>query len=190
MSLDITFSLDDNDLDYFRGIMQLAQGKMTAAERDSAVDAAQALLDGIDCDQLPRFVALKLQDTQALVDMVTDRDWPLEEHEKQDIISALAYFSFAQDLIDDDIPVLGYIDDAILIELVHREVAPEIEAYKQFCEYRNYAALQPGEHPENISVDDWLKDKREQLFSRMRARRKRSRSTDNEGRITSFSLAS
>ena len=57
-------------------------------------------------------------------------------------------------MIPDTIPVLGYIDDAIMIELVVKELRHEIEAFEDFSRYRrdlaarnrNADALNGGAH--------------------------------------------
>ena len=42
-------------------------------------------------------------------------------------------------MIPDDIPIIGFIDDAIMIELVVRDLAAEIDAYADFCDYKKTA---------------------------------------------------
>ena len=67
-----------------------------------------------------------------------DGDKPLEE--------VAAYFADPQDMIPDSIPVLGFIDDAIMIELLTAELRPEIDAYNDFCRYRKEAKSLKGKN--------------------------------------------
>jgi hypothetical protein len=54
-----------------------------------------------------------------------------------------------------------------MVELVVRELQHEIEAYRDFCEFRSQHSAS--------SRDDWLIERREQLQQRMRSRREASR---------------
>ena len=86
------------------------------------------------------------------------------------------------DIIDDSVPVLGLLDDAIMIDLVVREMRNEVDAYEAFCRYRSEQEPLQGK---DITRDDWLAAKRRELFDRMRERRSRRH---RSGRFTSFSF--
>ena len=77
-------------------------------------------------------------------------------------------------MIPDDVPVLGYIDDAIMIELVVRELKPIIDAFEDFMLYKSEEKSR-NRNPD-ISREQWLAVKRRELHSRMRRRRKAARS--------------
>ena len=93
------------------------------------------------------------------------------------LIDALAYFAEPEDLIPDRIPGLGYLDDAILVELVAQELRHDLEAYKDFCRFRISEEQRRGtdEHPP--TREEWLKAKRQRLHARIRRRRDRRRAS-------------
>jgi uncharacterized membrane protein YkvA (DUF1232 family) len=76
-------------------------------------------------------------------------------------------------LIPDDVPVLGFLDDAIIIEMVCRELQHEIEAYRDFCIDRSTEASRTEQQAAPAERSDWLEERRQQLHSRMRRRRSR-----------------
>lgn len=164
MSLRITFELKDEDLDYFRKQMKRVRESATVAPEAEVIKKAQESLQAVrDSKSAPVFVQDRLEKVERLIQMLGDEEWALEEQERKDVLTALSYFADPEDIIPDNIPVLGYIDDAIMIELVVRELIHEIEAYEDFCSYRKLAP--------KASHDEWLEAKRRALFSRMRRRR-------------------
>ena len=84
----------------------------------------------------PDFVVERIRKLEQLIEMLRDRDWRLEGADRARILDAIAYFVDPDDLIPDRIPGIGYLDDAIMVELVARELMHELEAYEDFCEYR------------------------------------------------------
>jgi hypothetical protein len=78
------------------------------------------------------------------------------------------------------------IDDAIMIELVARELKHQLEAYDEFCLYRSSEERLRGK---DVSREDWLKAKQQELMKRMRERLGRiNRSERGATRLTRFSF--
>ena len=175
MSLRITLELSEEDLKRFR---KLARQARTAAEELSearVVEAAKEVLaqvgkkktDGGD------FVSERLGKLNVLIDMLEDEGWALPDEDKRRVVTALTYFADPADLIPDHIPGLGFLDDAIMVELICRELKHEIEAYNDFCEFRQAEATRRGEDAARLGRADFLENRRKQLISRMRRRRRR-----------------
>jgi uncharacterized membrane protein YkvA (DUF1232 family) len=89
------------------------------------------------------------------------------------VLTALAYFADPADLIPDHVPGLGFMDDAIMVELVTRELKHELDAYRDFCGFREREEARHGKGKIKIDRPAFLEEKRRALFDRMRDRRKR-----------------
>lgn len=172
MPLRISFELDENDLKHFRLIMQDARQAASRLPPEDIVAAAETLLADVELSTTPGFIIDRLHNLRLMIQMLSDIEWRLPHQEATRVLNALAYFAEPEDLIPDNIPGLGFLDDAIMIELVVRELKHEIEAYRDFCEYRDRIRQEQG-HAAKISREGWLDDRRKQLQIRMRRRRKR-----------------
>lgn len=186
MPIEISFSLDDKDIEYFREVMDRAQDVAGNASEQEIIQKARQVLDGVDHAKAPLFVRDRLQRLATMIAMLEDAEWPLDGEERIDVVSALAYFHNPQDLISDDVPVIGLIDDAIMIELVAREIKHQLEAYDDFCEYRN---SEERLRDKDVTREDWLKAKQQELMKRMRERLGRiNRTQRGSTRLTRFSF--
>ena len=172
MTLRVSFELDENDLRHFRLIMREARKAAARLPPEDIVAAAEDLLKVIGDTGAPAFIRDRLERLRLMIDMLTDIEWRLPHQEATRVLNALAYFTEPEDLIPDHIPGLGFLDDAIMIELVVRELKHEIEAYEDFCSYRNRVRAEQGQRA-GVSRDGWLEARRKELQSRMRRRRKR-----------------
>ena len=191
MPLRITFELSDSDLNHFREVMKAAKAAATQTDSRKITDAARSLLDEVKYSNAPEFIIERLDRLDSLINMVHDKGWALPEAEKTRVLNALAYFSDPDDLIADEIPGLGFLDDAIMIELVVRELKNEIDAYHDFCVYRTAEGTRQGKTAEDLERGDWLEQRRKKLQARMRRRRggrSRRRSSRGGGHIVNTNL--
>lgn len=186
MPLRVTFDLEDQDLKFFRAAMQQAKSVAETTTEEDILSRAAEMVTQVKAKQVPAFVHQRLDRLAALVSMAQDQEWALASTERKNVLTALAYFADPQDMIPDDIPVLGYIDDAIMIELVVSELKHEIDAFEDFCRYRKEEGSR-NRNP-NVSRDDYLSMKRRELHARMRRRRKSTGSRAGVGRRTRLRL--
>ena len=184
MPLDITFTLSDSDLNHFQVIVDKAKTAMESDENAVNIEAAarQLIIDAKSTD-LPAFIDDRLTKLEIVIDMVSDEEWQLSEEERRRVLGALVYFCDPEDLIPDHIPGLGFLDDAIYVELVIRELQSEIESYEEFVEFRSAEEQRRAAAGEDTKVgrEEWLADKRATLHARMRRRRGSLASGGNGG---------
>ena len=175
MPLKVTFELSDSDLRHFKSVMRQARkaGKNTPEKK--TLTAARKLLEAIRKIDMPDFVRDRLLHVNKLLAMLDDPDWALTGENRERIVSALAYFNEPADMIPDAIPGIGYLDDAIMVQLVVDELKPDIEAFDDFCEFRKKidGRKKPEARPEKAQSS--LDARRKQLHGRMRRRRTRQR---------------
>ena len=174
MPLDITFTLSDQDLDHFQKIVDKAKTATEGGESNASIEAAaRTLIDDAKSTDLPEFISDRLSKLEVVINMVGDEEWQLSEEERNRVLGALVYFCDPEDLIPDHIPGLGFLDDAIYVEIIIRELSAEIESYEEFCTFRAAEEARRKEVGEDSHVEreEWLADKRAALHARMRKRR-------------------
>ena len=162
----ISFELSDKDLRYFRQVLQKVRKGRNAENEDVILSEAAALLSEIKRTDAPEFIRTRIEQLSKLIEMLKDKDWRLEGQDRKRVLNALAYFADPDDLIPDRVPGLGYLDDAIMVELVVQDLKHEIEAFDNFVEFRKDKRKEKDATAEN------LEKRRASLHGRMRRRRR------------------
>jgi uncharacterized membrane protein YkvA (DUF1232 family) len=168
MAVEVKFELSDADLEHFRGVMHKAQEGAKQISEQEILANAKKISQNIKAN-VPEFVRERIQKLETFVAMIEDSEWNIPSEERTEVLSALAYFSDPEDLVPDHIPVLGFLDDAIMIELVAEEFKDDVDAFEEFCAYREREEGRSGDA--TITREEWLESKRHELHSRMRSRR-------------------
>ena len=174
MTLKLVIELSDADLDYYRGIAEATWRRNAQRGEKELIDAARALLQQTRKAEAPECVRKRFDDLGTLIAMLEDAEWPLEPPARQRILAGISYFADPTEMISDQLPGLGFLDDALMAELLITELKHELEGYREFCEYRDKQETLRGKDF-HVSRKDWLGAKRRQMFLRIKRRQLESR---------------
>jgi len=163
----VSFELNPRDIRFFRERLKQVRAGDNLANESAVIRGAMDLVKEAIAAKPPDFVVERIRKLEQLIGMLRDDDWRLEGEDRARILDAIAYFVDPEDLIPDRIPGIGYLDDAIMVELVARELTHELEAYADFCEYR--------ERSRKAGEPLRLEARRTALQARMRRRRRKER---------------
>jgi uncharacterized membrane protein YkvA (DUF1232 family) len=115
--------------------------------------------------------------------MLQDEEWGLPAAERERLLGTFVYFADPEDILPDHIPVIGYLDDVIMIELVVRELHHVREAYDDFCDFRDsYDKRFKTGHDAAVRRDR-VDRKRQQLHQRMKRRLASDRKAHKESAL-------
>ena len=165
----ITFELEPGDIDRFHEALARAERRVACAEECDIVAAARHALETLPIASAPGYIRRRILEVAGLIDMLEDEAWALPQVERAEVLRLLAYFSDPEDLIPDDVAVIGLLDDAIMLELLMRRIRHVVNAYADFCRAR---AGQPQavDSQARIAMARDLAGRRDRLHQRMRRR--------------------
>ena len=173
MSLTLNFELNDRDLEHFHAAMEASKKAAEGKSDNEIIENAGRLLADAQKVHIPDFILNRLLRLDDMIAMLRDDAWALEAADRERVLSALVYFNNPNDVIADSVPVLGYLDDAVMIEMCVRDLQHELDAYDDFCDFRQRQAERLGVDPAKVGRAEWLGGRREELVDRMHQRRDR-----------------
>ena len=176
MGMRFNINLTDRDLGFFRQALQKSREAVRHADEAEIIEAISDVLADIKSEQpLPDFVEKRIPELESLIRMLKDTEWALPKNERERLLATFVYFGDPEDIVPDYIPVIGYLDDVIMIELVVRELFHVREAYDDFCEYRDDYDQRFKTGHDGAVRRDRIDRKRQQLHQRMKRRMAKDR---------------
>ena len=172
MPLNIVLDLSDEDLQYFARVMDSVWKKNAKKPERELIDGARKLIKAANKAKAPEYVRKRLDDINLLIELLGDKEWSVEldAQDRTRIVGAISYFAIPKDMISDKLPGIGYLDDAVVADLVLRELKHDIKGYRDFVAYRDSKAAGGSKVVER---KDWLASKRKQLYARIQRHRER-----------------
>lgn len=171
------YELEPDRLERFNEALRELTPEAPAMTLDQIASAAKRALQKHTDGSTPPFVQSRigtLQRLQLLAD--DDRFGPsMELRRKVGILQA--YRDEEADLIPDAIPVIGLLDDAVLVDVALQLVQGELAEYEDFCRFRKVAAEFAGlrESELDLTRQHWLEAREQAHESRSRLDGKRER---------------
>lgn len=181
MPLNIVLEVSDEDLKYFSRVLESVWKKTSKKPERELIDGARKLIKQAHKAKAPSYITQRLADIGMLIDVLDDKEWALEAEDRRRVLAAVSYFAVPKDMISDKIPGIGYLDDALVADLVLRELKHDLEGYTDFRAYRDNEAKVRGK---KVDKDDWLASKRSQLVDRIHRRREQALRRNRQNRIT------
>jgi uncharacterized membrane protein YkvA (DUF1232 family) len=176
MGMRFSIELSDRDLRYFREALIRARSAVRHADEAEIIEAVSDILDEIKNEKpLPDFVEKRLPQLESLIHMLRDEEWSLPKSERETLLATFVYFGDPEDILPDHIPVIGFLDDVIMIELTVRELLHVREAYEDFCQYRKDYDRNSRTKIDSAVRRDRIDRKRQSLHQRMKRRLKKDR---------------
>ncbi len=160
----VSFALDEQDISYFRARFRKAKRAARDQDQNDMIAQTRSLVTALrSAKKAPNFVRESVSTIEDLVELIEDKGYRAPKAVVHKIVAALAYFANPDDLIPDEIPVLGFLDDAIMIKIVEGEFKHEIAAYRKFRRFEKGAEVRPWTSVASTRLPKRLEEQRKKL---------------------------
>jgi hypothetical protein len=135
-----TYEIERPRLERFnQALRQLSPDAPTLTVDQIASAGQRALLRHAD-GSTPSFVVSRMAALRRLEAMVADTGWTATADTRRQVAVLQAYRRDEDDLIPDSEPVIGLLDDAVLVDVALQLLGSELADYEDFCRFRRVAA--------------------------------------------------
>ena len=176
MGMRFVVNLTDRDLRFFRQALKKSRDAVRHADESEIIEAIADVIQDIKSEQpLPDFVEIRIPVLESMMRMLRDDEWALPKDERERLLATFIYFADPEDILPDHVPVIGYLDDVIMIELVVRELHHVREAYDDFCRFRDACRKKHESDGDHAGYRERITQKRKFLHQRMKRRLRKDR---------------
>lgn len=179
-----SLELREDKLRRFNEVVQLVAPYQPAFNTNQIAGAARRVLRAAMKGQESTFIKVRMRRAGEIRAAVDDPQWEVAakcEHAMREIV---AYLDDAEGaLIHNDVPVVGLLDDAILVDAAMDTLRGELDDYADFCRYRVGEAARMGIAPDEVEVkrERWYDERQQELRLEQQLRRVRGTSFGKVG---------
>jgi len=152
------YELEPSRLDRFNDALRTLSPEAPKMTMDQIASAAQRALARHHDGETPPFVQSRMAALQRLEAMAGDEAWEASDELRRQVDVLHAYRDDEGDLIPDSEPVVGLLDDAVLVDVALQLLRGELADYEDFCRFRTVAAEFAGLPPDQTGLTraHWL----------------------------------
>jgi uncharacterized membrane protein YkvA (DUF1232 family) len=171
----VTFELDESDVDYFRSLYRKARKNAAEQEAQAIIEAARGVVTRVRASKkTPRFVIDAIDVLADLTDLIVDENYAAPQKVRAEVLAALAYFTNPEDLIPDQVPGLGFLDDALMVKFIEDEFEHELWGFRRFRGRRDAAEQRPWASPGSERLRQRLEADRQRIRAEIEERKARA----------------
>ena len=139
------YDIDRDALRHFNDLLEDLNLHQAPLDCDQVASAARELVDRNREGVPPRCIQQRMRHGAAVDLMLKDPDWETVEAAATRAVLLVDYLRGSGTLIPHAMPVVGRLDDAIVVEAAWPSLAEEVRQYLAFCRIRHVEATLRGE---------------------------------------------
>lgn len=140
-------------LGHFRDVADALDPDQPVPGVDAIATAARALFRQFSSTSAAPCIRLRMRCLAAMRAMAADPDWRLDPLQQRRIALIARYASDPDGLIPDGVPVIGGLDDALLVDLAWPSLRGALDEYLDFRRVRAEEAMLLGVRPHEVCYD-------------------------------------
>jgi uncharacterized membrane protein YkvA (DUF1232 family) len=180
----VSFSLDEEDAEYFRSLYRKVRKNAATQDPQQIIkDARNVVQRARASKKTPNFVIEAISVLADLVDLIQDDAYAAPQRVRSEVLAALAYFSNPEDLIPDQVPGLGFLDDAIMVKFIEEEFKNELWGYRRFRKLRDSSEQRPWSAPASDRLRQRLETDRRRVRAEIDERNAKDEARRKSGRF-------
>lgn len=152
------YELEPARLDRFNDALRALSPEAPRLTMDQIASAAERALARHRDGSPPPFVQSRMAALERLGAMADDTAWGASDALRHQVEVLHGYREDTRDLIPDEAPVVGLLDDAVLVDVALQLLRGELADYEDFCRFRTVAAGFAGvpEDQTGLTRAHWL----------------------------------
>jgi hypothetical protein len=127
--------LSEAAIEEYNGILHAVNDDAPKVEADQVISLGR-WLQSLPARTAQATVQERITRVEKLRRMLLDGDWNVTPAFDRRARQLIEYVGRADDLIHDETPIVGHLDDALLVELSWPALAGEAKDYSDYCQYR------------------------------------------------------
>lgn len=153
-------------LAHFNAMLRTIHAAAPRVDADALVSLARRLQTE-PVEMAVSVVTERIGRVQVLRQMLRDAAWPVAPDLRVRARLLLTYVDTHEDLIPDGVNLIGYLDDALMVELCWPRFEAEVQNYRSFCAFR-------AEHGDRDAYAAWQGDREQEaaVWRRQRSDRR------------------
>ncbi len=186
-----SLELHDDQLLRFNRIAQRLSPEHQPFTLDQIAGAARRVLRAAAKGQDSTFIKVRMRRAGEMRATYKDAKWEMAPALKADLRDLLDYLDSETGLIPNHIPIVGLLDDAILVDVAMDKFRAELDEYADFCRFRTAEAAHQDIAIDAVDIDreHWFTERQQEQRLEQQLRRVRSSSyARNEGAERAFRI--
>ena len=144
--------IDPEALRHFNELLERLDLSHPPLDPDQVASAARELVARSRPSKWPKGILQRMRRAAAIDRMLSDPEWT-SGNASEAAALVVAYLHDDRRLIPNSVPVVGRLDDAILVEASWPKIAQEVRDYLDFCRLRRIEAALRGEQRRYFGFD-------------------------------------
>jgi hypothetical protein len=169
-----SLDLHDEGMSRFNAIVKHLAPERAPFGADQIAGAARRVLRAAMKGQESAFIKVRMRRAGEMRSALKDPQWSIPAPLQTQMREIIAYIDDPSSLIPNDVPTIGCLDDAILVDVAMDSLRGELEDYADFCRFRWSEAARLQTTEVQTDREHWMSERAQERRLEQQLRRVRN----------------